>query len=192
LVKISIQQHLENLIVLLVPQNVKVGLFLQIKNIKNAQASSDLVDFADFHSQFFGEFNLLHDVQKSFSVRIFSDLKFFAESVNDEFNEVLIIDLEIFALVFDFVDEDLEFDSGAVFWVDKLINDLVELIGAFVQIDEKISELSENKLLSLSVLQEEQGDEILGGELNELFGSHDFLFAEVVLDHESMHGGVDV
>jgi hypothetical protein len=35
--------------------------------------------------------------------------------------------LELFALVFDFIDENLEFDSRAVLGIDKFVDDLVEL-----------------------------------------------------------------
>lgn len=72
----------------------------------------------------------------------------------------------------------------------KGVDDFIELGWAFVKINEEVSELPEYKLFSLSVFEEEQCDKIFVGELSEFFGSHDFFFAEVVFNHEAVHGGV--
>ena len=102
----------------------------------------------------------------------------------------MILDLELISFVLDFVNKDLKFDSRAIFRVDKLIDDFVELIGASVQVNVKISELSENKLFSLSVFQEKEGDQVLMGQLDEFLGGHDFLLAKIVLNHESVHRSI--
>jgi len=102
----------------------------------------------------------------------------------------LILDLELISFVLDFVNKDLKFDPRAIFRVDKLIDDFVELIGASVQVNVKVSELSENKLFSLSVFQEKEGDQVLMGQLDEFLGGHDFLLAKIVLNHESVHRSI--
>ena len=74
-----------------------------------------MVDFADFHGQFFVQLNFFHDLQKADSVSTLADFEFAAEAIDDEFDKVLVVNLELLAFVLDFVDEDFEFDSGAVF-----------------------------------------------------------------------------
>jgi hypothetical protein len=149
-----------------------------------------LVDFADFHGQFFVELNFFHDLQKADGVSTLADFEFAAEAIDDEFDKVLVVNLELLALVLDFVDEDFEFDSGAVFRVNEGINDGVELVGPFEQVDVQVAEVSENELFALSVFEEEEGNEIFVSELDEFFCGHDFFLAEIVFEHESVHRGV--
>ena len=110
-----------------------------------------MVNFTDFHSEFFSQLDLFHYVQESLCVRIFSDFKLFTESINNEFNQVLVINLEKLALIFYFINENLKLDSGAVFWIYKLVDNFIEFIGSFVKVGEEVSELSENELFSLPI-----------------------------------------
>lgn len=103
----------------------------------------------------------------------------------------MIFDLKLFPFIFDFVDEDFKFDSGAVLGFDEGVDYFVELSGAFVEVNEEVPELPEDKLFALPVFEEEESDKVFIGELYEFFGSHDFFFTEIVFDHETMHGGVE-
>jgi hypothetical protein len=146
-----------------------------------------LVDFADFHDQFFVQLNFFHDLQKADSISTLADFELAAEAINDEFDKFLVVDLELISLVLDFIDEDFEFDSGAVFRVNEGINNGVELIGPFVQVDVQVAEVSENELFALAVFEEEEGDEIFVSELDEFLCGHYFFLTEIVFEHESVH-----
>ncbi len=100
--------------------------------------------------------------------------------------------MEVLPFVLYLIDKNLKLNSGAVLGVDKLVDDLVELIRTLVKVHKQISELSEDELFPLSVLEEEQGNKILRRKLDKFFSSHDFLLAEVISEHESVHGCVQL
>lgn len=67
-----------------------------------------------------------------FGICVFSDLQFHAETVNKQLNEWLVFDLEFLAFVQHFLYEDFKLDTGTVFRVYELFDDIVELIVTFV------------------------------------------------------------
>lgn len=128
-------------------------------------------------------------------VRILSDLQLHAEPIDQQFDQRLIFDLKLNALIQHLFDKDLQFYPGAILAVDELLNNSVELKRVVVEFDIKVSELVEDELLPLPVFEEEQGNQVLRGELDELLGGVTSavvgaLLAEVVLEHELMHGCV--
>lgn len=79
--------------------------------------------------------------------------------------------------------------------MDELADGLVELGRVVVQLHVQVAELAEEELLALAVLEEEQGDEVLVGELEQFLGGEALvvrvlLLAEVVLQHELVHARV--
>lgn len=99
--------------------------------------------------------------------------------------------MEFFALVFDLIDEYFELNSRTILRVDEGVDDCVKLIRALIQVNIQGSELFENEFFSLSIFEEEQSDKILRCELDEFLGRHNFFLAEVIFEHESVHGSVE-
>ena len=92
------------------------------------------------------------------SISIFSDFQLHAETFNKKLDKGLIFNLKLTSFVQHFLDEDLEFDSRAVFRVDELPDCIVEVIRVTVEIHIQISELVEDELFSLSVLKEKESN----------------------------------
>lgn len=132
LIEVSLEKQLKNVVVLLISQNIKVGLFLTIENVEYVQTDSDLIDFVDLHGQLFGQLDFFHYLEESQSIWVFSDFQLFAESVNNQLNQILVVDLELFSLVLNLIYEYLQLDSGAVLWIDEFVDNCVELVGVTV------------------------------------------------------------
>ena len=116
-------------------EHIVIGYLLAVEYVQDTQAASNLDNFVHFHTQIFGQLDLFHQLDEVLGVGVFSDLKFHAEAVNQQLYQRLVVDLEIEAFVGDFLDEDLEFDSGAVLGVDELSNSIVEFIRISVEVN---------------------------------------------------------
>ncbi len=118
-------------------------------------------DLVHLHAQVLRELNLLHQLDEMLGVSVFSDLQLHAESLDQQLDQGLVVDLEVSALVEHFLDEDLEFNPGTVFGVDELPDGVVEVVGVAVQFHVEVSEFVEDELLPLPVLQKEQSNQVL-------------------------------
>jgi hypothetical protein len=119
----------------LVFEHIVVGYLLAVEYVQYTQTASNLDNFVHLHTQIFGKFDFFHQLDEVLGIGVFSDLKFHAETVNQQLYQRLVFDLEFKAFVGDFLDEDLEFDSGAVLGVDELSNSIVEFIRISVEVD---------------------------------------------------------
>lgn len=169
-----------------------VGELFAVEHVEDAHTSLYLHDLVQFHPQGFRQFDVVHQVDEVLRVRTLPDLQLHAETVDQQFDQRLVVDLELHSFVQQFLDEYFQFDAGAVFGQDELFDHFVELFGVAVE----IAELVEQELLSLSVFEEEEGDEVFGSELHEFLSgeaaSAGFVFAEVVFQHEFVHRRVEL
>lgn len=79
-----------------------------MEDVEYAKAASYLHDFVEFHAQRAGELDLLHQLNEVLGVRILPYLELHAKAVNQQFDQRLILNLELDALVQHLLDEDLQ------------------------------------------------------------------------------------
>jgi len=82
-----------------------------VEDIQDSHTSSDLHDFVDFHTKNFVKLNRFHQFKEMLGINILSDLQFHTETVDEQLNQLLVVNLESLALVQYLLDEDLKLNS---------------------------------------------------------------------------------
>jgi hypothetical protein len=120
-----------------------------------------------------------------FGISVLPNLKFHAETVNQQFDKWLILYLKLLSFIEDFFDENFKLNTRTILALNKGLDDFVKFISVTIQFYVQISKLIKDKLFSLPIFKEEQRNEIFLSELSEFLSCKPcaiirFLLAKIV------------